>query len=105
MIDYVAEEGADVEDIEFGYEPDPVEHWFATPLLSFRETFATIKRSDHLDKWSLNLFEQAFERPRSDLTAYYLLPNLYVAASHYIYCTPDPNIFRYSNWRPEMTAA
>jgi hypothetical protein len=47
--------------------------------------------------------------PRSEMLAVIerqkaLGPNLYHPGSHYIYTTPDPDRFRFTNWRPEITA-
>jgi hypothetical protein len=79
--------------------------WFACPMLPRSDMLAVIERYEKLDGRAVNLFRNALQRkPRSDLFEHYLGPNLYHPGSHYIYTTPDPDRFRFTNWRPEITA-
>jgi hypothetical protein len=79
--------------------------WFDCARLPPAEMLAIIERKAQLDRRGINLFRNALQRkPRSDLFGHYIGPNLYQPGSHYIYTTPDPQRFRYRNWRPEMTA-
>jgi hypothetical protein len=79
--------------------------WFACPMLPRSDMLAVIERHRVLDGRAVNLFRNALQRkPRSDLFEHYLGPHLYHPGSHYIYTTPDPDRFRFTNWRPEITA-
>jgi hypothetical protein len=80
--------------------------WFECPVLSHRDMLAVIERQKDLDGRAINLFKNALERePRSDLFRHYIWPHLYHPGSHYIYTTPDPRLYKFKNWRPEITAA
>src|SRR5437762_767470 len=79
--------------------------WFASPRLSRSEMLKAIQRCTGLDGRGVQLFRNALEcRPRSGLLEHYIGPNLYQPGAYYIYTTPDPNRYRFKNWRPDVTA-
>lgn len=88
-------------------EPDgPDLEWFDCPILPRSDMLAVVERCKKLDGRSINLFRNALVRPpRSDLFQHYIGPNLYHPGSHYVFTTPDPSLYRFKNWRPEVTAA
>src|SRR5260370_27464696 len=84
---------------------EPELNWADCPMLPRGDMLAVIERYKDLDGRAVNLFRNALQRkPRSDLFEHYLGPHLYHPGSHYIYTTPDPDRFRFTNWRPEITA-
>jgi hypothetical protein len=87
-------------------EPDePDVDWFDCPVLSRSAMLALVEQCRDLDGRGVNLFGNALKLPpRSGLLEHYVGPNLYQPGSHYMYTTPDPDRYRYTNWRPEVTA-
>jgi hypothetical protein len=84
---------------------EPELNWADCPMLPRSDMLTVIERHTKLDARAVNLFRNALLRkPRSDLFEHYIGPNLYHPGSHYIYTTPDPDRFRFTNWRPEITA-
>src|SRR6201998_2787230 len=99
MIDPIEDDPHDTGDVG---EPDL--SWADCPMLPRGDMLAVIERKRDLDGRAVNLFRNALKgQPRSDLFEHYIGPNLYHPGSHYMYTTPDPDRFRFTNWRPEIT--
>jgi hypothetical protein len=99
----VEDSGADHDDLVDHNPPDL--NWFECPIMPRGDMLAIIENRSNLDRRGINLFRNFLIRePWSDLFYEYIGPNLYHPGSHYIYTTPDPSRFRYTNWRPDVTA-
>ena len=91
-------------------EPEALDHpidfdWFACPMLSRAGMLTATEQCKDLDRRAVNLFRNALKgKPRSGLLEHYIGPNLYEPGAYYIYTTPDPNRYRFKNWRPDVTA-
>jgi len=92
-------------DPEFPDEPiDPRIQWLNSPILKRRDTLTLIEQRRDLDGRGVNLFRTGLSgTPRSGLIDHYIEPHLIFPGAYYIYMTPEPGLFKYGNWHPEIT--